>query len=99
MPNKTLEQWLEGRTPGIPEAFHPGLRVDPTGPVSVDGLVTRGLLSLDKALGLPGRNRDAAFHLLAADAFITYACEAATEGGDVLGGLEGVLNGIGAHFR
>jgi hypothetical protein len=99
MSNKSLELWLQERTPKIPEAFRPGLEVDPSETADVEGLLSRGLDSLDQALGLPGRNRDTAFHLLAADAFITYACEAATGGGNVLGDLEGVLDGIGAHYR
>ena len=99
MSDKSLELWLHERTPEIPEAFRPGLEVDPSETASVEGLLSRGLDSLDQALGLPGRNRDAAFHLLAADAFITYACEAATGGGNVLSDLEGISDGIGAHFR
>lgn len=34
---------------------------------------------LDAARLRPGRDRDAAFELLAADALLTYACEAALE--------------------
>ena len=45
-------------------------------------LLRGGLRELDRARTAPGRVRESAFHLLAADALLTYACEAALETGD-----------------
>ena len=54
--------------------------------------ITRlGLAALDQARGRPGRIRDTAFQLLAADALVTYACEAALEEGDPLAALRAIL--------
>jgi hypothetical protein len=54
-------------------------------------LVASGLAHLDEAVGTPGRDREAAFQLLAADALITYGCEAASEAADVRSVLMEVL--------
>ena len=78
MDQERLETWLRGRVPPIPEPFLTllaevaGHQVNDRDP---GGL---GLGALSRALGHPGRNRATAFDLLAADAFITYACEEAS---------------------
>jgi hypothetical protein len=51
------------------------------GPVT-GSLLAAGLGELDAARTTPGRVRSSAFHLLAADALITYACEAALDEAD-----------------
>ncbi len=47
--------------------------------------------ALDAARAQPGRVRESAFHLLAADALVTYACEAALEEGDPPAALRTIL--------
>ena len=51
-------------------------------------------LCLDEALARPGRVRESAFALLAADALLTYACEAAVESDDPDGALQALLPGL-----
>jgi hypothetical protein len=64
-----------------------------------DLLAQAGLDALDQARSAPGRVRGSAFHLLAADALLTYACEAAVEGDDPEAQLEGILRRAGARER
>jgi hypothetical protein len=54
---------------------------------------------LVRALETPGRIREAAFQLLAADAFLTYACEAMVDEEDCQAGLVDVLRRMGDRFR
>ena len=58
-----------------------------------------GVEALSRALEKPGRNRETAFELLAADAFLTYACEAVAQEADVGAGLEGLLERLGDRFN
>ncbi|MGD2122323.1 MAG: hypothetical protein PVJ76_11295, partial [Gemmatimonadota bacterium] len=67
----------------------------PAGAADLAGL---GEQALQRTLAQPGRNRPAAFHLLAADAFLTYACEAIVEGSDVQTGLKALLERVGERF-
>ena len=90
--------WLATRTPPAPDELKAWWRFseDQTdhdgGVASVAGfLVARGLAHLDEAVATPGRDREAAYRLLAADALITYGCEAASEETDVRGTLREVL--------
>ncbi len=90
--------WLATRTPPAPDELKAWLKIpdegtDPRGPAgSVPAsLVRAGLLHLEEAVARPGRDREAAYQLLAADALITYGCEAASEAGDVRGVLREVL--------
>jgi hypothetical protein len=92
---RATRRWLLGRTPAPPEAFLPWLEQgddvggeDEGGPDDgeyddplerVRDLAAAGLQALGEADAGTGRDRKAAFRLLAADAFITYACEAALE--------------------
>jgi len=81
-----LQDWLQRRLPPIPEAFRSHLTlprevsVEEEGPRSLALAVTASA-ELQRALSLPPGERTAAFHLLAADALLTYACEAAVEEG------------------
>ncbi len=100
MSKNTLEGWFKGRVPEIPVPFLPLLLPDSAAiPASVEELADRGERALRKALDRPGRNRGAAFDLLAADAFLTYACEATTKGGEVGEGLTALLARLGERFR
>ncbi len=90
--------WLATRTPPAPDELKAWLKIPvdgayPDGGVaSVPGcLVAGGLAHLDEALARPGRDREAAYQLLAADALITYGCEAASQAADVRGVLREVL--------
>jgi len=90
--------WLAARTPPAPDELKAWLKIpdEGTGPGGRVGtvpgsLVGAGLLHLEKAVARPVRDREAAYQLLAADALITYGCEAASEVGDVRGMLHEVL--------
>ena len=99
MSQVTLEDWLRRRIPPIPAPFLPHLlegRGEVFRPLDLE---SRGVASLAKALGKPGRDREAAFHLLAADAFLTYACEALAHEPDPRAALETLLGGLGDRFR
>ena len=74
-----LRDWLEARRPVVPDALRDWLVVDDDLPLSVDALVELGIAELERAEVTRRLDRNAAFHLLAADAFFTYACEAATD--------------------
>lgn len=75
-----MEGWLRERTPPVPDAFGPWMRpVRPAAPASVEALAEEALEALAAALDPGDLPRRGAFRLLAADAFVTYACEAALE--------------------
>ena len=74
-----LAEWLEGRSPPVPDAFRRRLLVpdgDVPVPPGVKDLLERAGASLRDALGREGE-RGGAFRLLAADAWVTWACEEA----------------------
>ena len=98
MSRKTLEEWLKEREPTIPAPFLPHLLSVSSGPAGIENLITSGEEALRRALEKTGRNRTAAFDLLAADAFLTYACEAVATDRDVRGSLETLLERIGEKF-
>ncbi len=98
MSRKTLEEWLKECEPKIPAPFLPYLSGVSSGPAGIETLIASGEEALSRALGETGQNRAAAFDLLAADAFLTYACEAVAAGGDVRQGLEALLEHIGERF-
>ncbi len=96
----SLEDWLQTRTPAVPMAFLPYLLESGSGVTEGQDLTSMGLLALSQALAEPGKDRDGAFHLLSADAFLTYACEIVAEGtGDVVDGLEEILARVGGLYR
>ena len=91
--------WLATREPPAPDELKAWLKIRNVGSDS-DGepdasvpecLLRAGLLHLEEGLGGPGRDREAAYQLLAADALITYSCEAASEAADVRGVLREIL--------
>ena len=93
--------WVATRTPPAPDQLKawfkiPGDNSDPDGGVASvpESLLRAGLLHLEDAVGRPGRDREAAYHLLAADALVTYGCEAASESADVRGALCEVLGRV-----
>lgn len=82
-----LERWLAARRPWPPDELAGTLRASLSG-VSESGggraaaLSEAGRARLEEARARLGRVRESAFHLLAADALIAYACEAALESDD-----------------
>ena len=95
--------WLAARTPPAPDELKAWFKIPDDGAdfdggvASVPGcLVAGGLAHLDEAVARPGRDRQAAYQLLAADALITYGCEAASEAADVRGVLREVLVRVSA---
>ncbi len=82
--------WVATRKPPAPDELKAWLKIPDVGSGPDGGiasvpqcLLRAGLLHLEEALAKPGRDRQAAYHLLAADALITYSCEAASEAADV----------------
>lgn len=100
MSAETLEQWLRDRTPQAPAPFLPhllGREEEPfEGSQQLEAAGAEGIL---RALKLPGRNRSAAFELLAGDALLTYACEALAQEEDPGSRLELLLKKLGDRFR
>jgi hypothetical protein len=72
-------RWLDDRTPPVPEEFRGYLQRESGEGGSVEGLTHAAVLEVGAALARPGRDRRSAFHLLASDAYATYACEAAAQ--------------------
>jgi len=96
----TLRSWLDGRTPPPPPEVAEGLRSGgwtdaPGGAGSADAVTERLLEAarsrLAKARTRPGRVRESAFDLLAGDAWVTYACEAALDSDDPDAALARIL--------
>ena len=68
----TIGEWIDGRKRPVPAEFRPHLSAG--GPVSPDALLKAAEQEVaGSAAGNP-RDRSAAFTLLAADAYVTYAC-------------------------
>ncbi len=93
--SRVLREWLSEREPAPPLELQEWLALPQDELPLVDALAEAGRTALGEAVRRPGRDREAAFHLLAADAFFTYACEAATETEDVEAALRDVLARIG----
>ena len=97
---ESLQSWLLGRSPEVPEPFLPHLLPSEAMPVrGPENLAELGGRAIQEALSLPGRDRRAAFQLLAGDALLTYACEAAAEVAEPGPFLEGLLKRLGDRFR
>ncbi len=97
-----LRSWLEARRPVVPAVLKDWLAVDDDLPLSVDGLVELGIAELERAEVTERLDRNAAFHLLAADAFLTYACEAAADEpdtADIASRLNLILDRCAAAWR
>jgi len=100
-PPPLLSDWLRGRTPEVPRPLLEALlKVDRRGAVADPvTLADLGCDAISRALRNPGRQRRAAFDLLAGDAFLTYACEAVVEEtADPKAGLEALIHRMGARF-
>lgn len=89
------DAWLARRTPPPPRDLVPWLE-GPDADGVLETLLLRARRALAAALAAPGRVRESAFHLLAADALFTYACEAALEDADPDRALRDVLTAAAA---
>jgi len=98
MSEETVDAWLKKRTPEIPPVFLLRLLRGDRGDATWAELAERGEEALQAALQHPTEDRKNAFHLLAADAFLTYACEALARAQDVEAGLKTLQEGLGAGF-
>lgn len=75
-----LMGWLADREPPAPEELLRRLELGLSQGSSVsEALGDAAAHHVNEALKRLGRNREGAFHLLAADALLTYACEAAAD--------------------
>jgi len=87
-----LHAWVACRGPSPPSDLDTALRGDLEGGDTLsEALACAGRARLEAALSRPGIVRESAFELLAADALVTYACEAALESPDPLSALEQLL--------
>jgi len=94
----SISSWLAARQP-YPPAQVRGLlpSLDDEQPL-VSTLANAGVEMLTSAGERTGKDRDTAFLLLAADALLTYACEAAAQSPHPQAALREVLNTVGAGF-
>jgi hypothetical protein len=91
--------WLAARRVLPPEVMASWIEVEAEEASPVwESLTHAGMESLSRARSAPGRVRESAYHLLRADALLTYACEAAVEmspdPGEALGWI---LDTVGAR--
>lgn len=94
-----LGPWLDTRRPPVPDGLKEWLAVDDDLPLSVADLADLGIAALDRAAVARRLDRHAALQLLAADAFLTYACEAAIDEPDVASRLHLILDRCAAAWR
>ena len=68
-----IAEWIDERQPPVPPAFR--LYLEAPGPASPDGFAAAAAAAMEACARRDPKDRAAAFSLLAADAFITYACQ------------------------
>ena len=91
-----LSPWLtggedEGSSGGKGHAPESNGRADEDLPEVAGALARRGLEALRRAAARPGSERESAFLLLAADAYLTWACEALLSEDDPTAGFEELI--------
>jgi hypothetical protein len=86
-----VRSFLSRRTPPPPKALAARLSTGAGVVEAVPGLTEQGMAELASSRAMAGRVREGAWHLLAADALITYACEAALDAADPPRALEDLL--------
>lgn len=85
----TVLDWIEARTPPVPGDFAEWMRPgSPSASAGPESLFQEAEAALSRSLAPEGRPRGGAFDLLAADGFLTWACEAALEAEDPSSTLE-----------
>jgi hypothetical protein len=93
-----LGAWLPETVAPESGSVHGAPPTDQVPAVATAEQLTRAALdALGRARARPGRHRESAFDLLAADALVTYACEAAVEGEDIEDGLSRILRTVSAR--
>ena len=75
-----IGEWIDQRDRHVPAALRSRLRAD--GTATPEALLSAAEAELEVCAGLTRKDRAAAFALLAADAYLTYACLLATARGD-----------------
>lgn len=86
---------FHGRTPTPPAEVAAWMeRFAGEGADAGEALVEGTLTALGETLARPGRSREAAFALLAADGLLTYAVEDAARARDPEGALRGILERV-----
>ena len=83
--------WMEARRPAPPMDLERWLRADGESGSMTERITSLARTALDESRARPGRIRESAFQLLAADALVTYACEAALEESDPAAALHAIL--------
>lgn len=95
MVDETVGEWIDHRTPPVPEAFRRWMNpASPDTPMSVAALVREARRSLARGREHDPRAREGAFELLAADGFATWACEAALDERDPVASLTGIVDAL-----
>lgn len=89
--------FLALRAPAPPSALGRWLAAGAPAGNAAQGLVRQGLEELARARRVPGKVRSSAWHLLAADALLTYACEAAMDATDPPRAFEEILQKAAAE--
>ncbi len=87
--------WIDERTPRVPDSFRRWLPRGDREPAEPSTLAALAARELATAAARPGRDREAAFLLLAGDALATYACESAADADDPGAALADVLRIVG----
>jgi len=98
MAETPLSEWLRRREPRLPEVFLDRLLSEGSGDASTATLVRLGTGALSRSKNATGRQREAAYDLLTADAYITYACELAARSQEVEAELVAVLRSVGGRL-
>ena len=88
---------MEARRPAAPMDLGPWLRTDDESGSMTERITRVARAAIDQAQARPGRIRESAFQLLAADALVTYACEAALEQGDPPAALRAILHRVASE--
>ena len=91
--------FLALRRPPAPGALQRWLAEGPLDGEPLEGLTRRGVAELERARSAPGRVRASAYHLLAADALLTYACEAALDAADPSAAMEAIIRKAAGEER
>ncbi len=86
-----IRTWIAARQPAAPMDLRPWLHTDVESGSMTERITLLARTALDEARANPGRVRQSAFDLLAADALVTYACEAALDEADPSAALRTIL--------
>lgn len=86
-----IGKWMEARRPAPPMDLAPWLLADAESGSMAERITRLARTALDESCARPGRIRESAFQLLAADALVTYACEAALEQRDPSAALRAIM--------